>query len=121
MRPTAGPGRPGGSCSAPPTSGEEARMPQQRVLVTAGASGIGREFTRAFAEANSHVFVVDIDAEGLEALERDIPGVQTAVCDMSSRTDIKRMVPEAVAALGGLDVLVNNAGISGPTAPVEDY
>jgi short chain dehydrogenase len=77
-------------------------MTQQRVRVTAGASGIGREIARAFADAGAHVFVADIDAEGLEALERDILGVQTAVCDMSSRPDIERMVPEAVAALASL-------------------
>src|SRR4051794_6704763 len=94
---------------------------QQRVLVTAGASGIGSEIARAFATAGAPVLVVDIDADGLAALAREIPGLQTAVCDMSRREDIERMVPAAVEALGGLDVLVNNAGISGPTAPVEEF
>jgi NAD(P)-dependent dehydrogenase (short-subunit alcohol dehydrogenase family) len=42
------------------------------------------------------------------------------MCDNSKSSDIASMVPAAVEALGGLDVLVNNAGISGPTAPVED-
>ena len=42
-------------------------------------------------------------------------------CDMSRRADIERMVPDAVARLGGLDVLINNAGISGMTLPVADY
>lgn len=92
----------------------------QRVLITAGASGIGREFARAFATNGALVFVVDLDADGLTALAPEIPGVQTAVCDMSRRADIERMVPSAVTALGGLDVLVNNAGIAGPTAPVEE-
>jgi NAD(P)-dependent dehydrogenase (short-subunit alcohol dehydrogenase family) len=93
----------------------------QRVLVTAGAAGIGREIARAFAADGARVFVVDIDDEGLADLERDVPGVQTAVCDMARRADVERMVPHAVEALGGLDVLVNNAGIAGPTAPIEDY
>src|SRR4051812_24862448 len=93
----------------------------RRVLVTAGASGIGREIARAFAAAGDQVFVVDIAAEGLAALGSEIPGLQTAVCDMSRREDIERMVPAAVEALGGLDVLVNNAGISGPTASVEEF
>jgi NAD(P)-dependent dehydrogenase (short-subunit alcohol dehydrogenase family) len=93
----------------------------QRVLVTAGASGIGREIARAFAAAGALVFVVDIDEDGLAALAGEIPGLRTAVCDMSSRADIERMVPAAVEALGGLDVLVNNAGISGPTSPVEEF
>lgn len=92
----------------------------RRVLITAGASGIGREMARAFAAEEALVFVVDLDATGLSALAQEIPGVQTAVCDMSRRADIERMVPAAVAALGGLDVLVNNAGIAGPTARVEE-
>jgi NAD(P)-dependent dehydrogenase (short-subunit alcohol dehydrogenase family) len=93
----------------------------QRVLVTAGASGIGREIARAFAANGAKVFVCDIDAKGLDDLVQEIPGVATAVCDISKRDDIERMVPFGVNALGGLDVLVNNAGISGPTSPVEDF
>jgi len=95
-------------------------MNNQRVLVTAGAAGIGREIVRAFAAGGATVFVCDIDAEGLRALAEEIEGLKTGVCDVSRRSDIERMVGEAVQALGGLDVLVNNAGISGPTAPVED-
>ena len=92
-----------------------------RVLVTAGATGIGREIARAFAAAGARVFVADLDADGLAALAREIPGLQTAVCDMSRRADIERMVPAAVESLGGLNVLLNNAGISGPTASVEEF
>lgn len=92
----------------------------QRVLITAGAKGIGREIARAFATQGALVFVIDLDADGLAALAREIPGVQTAVCDMSRRADIERVVPAAAAALEGLDVLVNNAGIAGPTAPVDE-
>jgi NAD(P)-dependent dehydrogenase (short-subunit alcohol dehydrogenase family) len=92
---------------------------KRRVLVTAAASGIGREIARAFLAGGDSVFVCDFDARGLEALNKELPGVVTGLCDISKRADIERMVVEAVAALGGLDVLVNNAGISGPTAPVE--
>jgi NAD(P)-dependent dehydrogenase (short-subunit alcohol dehydrogenase family) len=91
----------------------------QRVLVTAGASGIGREIVRAFGANGAKVFVCDIDSKALEALAIEVDGLLTAVCDISRPDDIDRMVTLAVSALGGLDVLVNNAGISGPTAPVE--
>jgi NAD(P)-dependent dehydrogenase (short-subunit alcohol dehydrogenase family) len=91
----------------------------QRVLVTAGASGIGREIARAFAANGGKVFVSDIDANGLNSLSREIEGVMTKVCDNSKRSDVEALIPAAVEALGGLDVLVNNAGITGPTAPVE--
>ena len=93
-------------------------MPQ-RVLITAGASGIGLEIARAFAATGARVFVCDIDDKALSAIARDIPGVIAQRCDMASRTEIERMVPAAVKALGGLDVLVNNAGIAGPTQPVD--
>jgi NAD(P)-dependent dehydrogenase (short-subunit alcohol dehydrogenase family) len=91
----------------------------QRVLVTAGASGIGREFVRAFAAKGARLFVSDIDSQALDALAREVKGVVTGICDNSKRSDIEAMVPAAAEALGGLDVLINNAGIAGPTAPAE--
>ncbi|HLT26869.1 MAG TPA: SDR family oxidoreductase [Zeimonas sp.] len=92
----------------------------QRVLVTAGASGIGREIARAFAAGGARVFVCDIDEAALGALANEHPGIETMRCDVSRRAEIERMVPAALQALGGLDVLVNNAGIAGPTVPVEE-
>jgi NAD(P)-dependent dehydrogenase (short-subunit alcohol dehydrogenase family) len=92
----------------------------QRVLVTAGASGIGKEVAKAFSANAAKVCVCDIDQKALEQAAKDIPGLKTVVCDVSRRQDIERMVASAVEVLGGLDVLVNNAGIAGPTAPVED-
>jgi NAD(P)-dependent dehydrogenase (short-subunit alcohol dehydrogenase family) len=92
----------------------------QRVLVTAGASGIGKEIVRAFVANDAKICVCDIDAKALDAAAKDIPGLMISVCDVSNRQDIERMIGTAVKALGGLDVLVNNAGISGPTAAVED-
>ncbi|HEY2756202.1 MAG TPA: SDR family oxidoreductase [Pseudolabrys sp.] len=92
-------------------------MPQ-RVLVTAGASGIGREIARAFKAAGGMVFVCDIDEAALVAAADE--GHFAARCDMGKRAEIERMVPEAVNALGGLDVLVNNAGIAGLTLPVDE-
>ena len=93
---------------------------KQRVLITAAASGIGLEIARAFAATGATVFVTDINAQALDAAKKEIPGLLTRVCDNSKHSDIEAMVPSAVEALGGLDVLVNNAGISGPTAPVEE-
>src|SRR5260221_6133683 len=95
-------------------------MPQ-RVLITAGAAGIGREFARAFAAIGAKVFVCDIDDKALAAIANEIPGLVARRCDMANRTDIERMVPEAVAALGGLDVLINNAGIAGLTLAGAHY
>src|SRR5262249_1466497 len=93
----------------------------QRVLITAGAAGIGREFARAFAENGAKVFVCDIDQKALSAIGKEIPGITARRCDMVNRAEIERMVPEAVEVLGGLDVLINNAGIAGLTLPIVDY
>lgn len=93
----------------------------QKVLVTAGASGIGREIAAAFIAAGASVFVIDVDRDRLATLKHDLPGVETAFCDVASRAEVESSIPAAVRRLGGLDVLVNNAGIAGPTAPVESF
>lgn len=92
----------------------------QRVLVTAGAAGIGKEVARAFVASGAQVCVCDINEKALDSAAKDIPGLKTIICDVSKRDDIDRMVAAAAESLGGLDVLVNNAGISGQTASVED-
>jgi len=93
---------------------------QQRVLITAGASGIGKEIARAFSAQGASVCVCDIDEKALASAASEVPGLQTVACDMARRDDIERMIAASVQALGGLDVLVNNAGIAGPTAPMEE-
>jgi NAD(P)-dependent dehydrogenase (short-subunit alcohol dehydrogenase family) len=93
----------------------------QKVLITAGASGIGREMVHAFAATGAKVAVIDIDAALLETLRVSHPAVITELCDLADRAQIEGVVPRVVAALGGLDVLINNAGIAGATAPVESY
>jgi NAD(P)-dependent dehydrogenase (short-subunit alcohol dehydrogenase family) len=91
----------------------------QKVLITAAASGIGLEVARAYALAGAAVFITDINEQAINAAKQEIPGLHAALCDNSKLDEIEKMIPAAVGALGGLDVLVNNAGISGPTAPVE--
>ena len=93
----------------------------QKVLITAGASGIGREIARAFVKAGARVHVVDVDLAGLNSLRADSLAISTEVCDLADLAAIERMVPQAIDSLGGLDVLVNNAGVAGPTALVENY
>lgn len=91
-----------------------------RVLVTAGAGGIGLEIARAFVREGARVHVCDVDRPALEALDEGDPGVTHSYGDVANREDVARVFADALAALGGLDVLVNNAGIAGPTGRVEE-
>jgi NAD(P)-dependent dehydrogenase (short-subunit alcohol dehydrogenase family) len=91
----------------------------QRVLITAGASGIGHAIAQSFLDAGAAVHVGDIDAPALAGLREREPRIGTSLCDVADAAAVQRMVAEAGQALGGLDVLVNNEGIAGPAAPVE--
>lgn len=96
-------------------------MTTQRVLVTAGASGIGRTIARAYAEAGALVHVADVDSEAVELICAESGAITGTVADISNAEDVAGVMKDVADTLGGLDVLVNNAGISGPTAPVEDF
>nr|WP_208408111.1 SDR family oxidoreductase [Variibacter gotjawalensis] len=91
-----------------------------RVLVTAGASGIGREVVRAFIAEDAKVHTCDVDRDALAALKTSDPKVTQSVADVSDRDQVSKLFDDALKALGGLDVLVNNAGIAGPTGKIED-
>lgn len=90
-----------------------------RTIVTAGAGGIGLEIARAFAREGARVEVCDVDRAALDALPRNDPAITGAVCDVSDRSSVQRFMDGALSRLGGLDVLVNNAGIAGPTGRVD--
>ena len=91
----------------------------KRVLVTAGGDGIGLEIVRAFAGAGAKVLVCDIGPESLARLARELPEVHSCLADVSRERDVAAMFELVDQKLGGLDVLVNNAGIAGPTGGVE--
>ncbi len=91
-----------------------------RVLVTAGASGIGLATARAFAREGARVHVCDVDARALAALAASDPEIGQQLCDVADPEAVAGLFTGAVREMGGLDALVNNAGIAGPTAPCED-
>jgi len=91
-----------------------------RVLVTAGGAGIGRAIARTFLDHGACVHVCDVDEKALGGLKKDLPSVTQSIADVSKLADVDRMFDDVKKNLGGLDVLVNNAGIAGPTAKVED-
>jgi NAD(P)-dependent dehydrogenase (short-subunit alcohol dehydrogenase family) len=91
----------------------------KRVLVTAGGDGIGLEIARAFVEAGARVMICDIQPESLDRLAKDLPEVHSCLADVSREDDVAAMFELVDRKLGGLDVLVNNAGMAGPTGGVE--
>lgn len=91
-----------------------------RVLVTAGASGIGLATARAFAREGARVHVCDVDTGALDAMGKPDAAISRSVCDVADPAAVAALFDTAAGMLGGLDALVNNAGIAGPTAACED-
>jgi len=91
-----------------------------RVLITAGGSGIGLETARAFQEEGAQVAICDVDPAAVAALGDSDPEIIAALADVTDRPVIAGFITEAAERMGGLDVLINNAGIAGPTAGVGD-
>jgi len=91
-----------------------------RVLVTAGAAGIGRAIAQTFIEHGARVHLCDIEQTALADARRALPAATQSVADVARLADVERLFADVKRELGGLDVLVNNAGIAGPTAKVED-
>ncbi|MBN9583207.1 MAG: SDR family oxidoreductase [Afipia sp.] len=91
-----------------------------RVLVTAGANGIGLTIADAFLAEGAKVHVCDIDTHALASLKSTHPALTSTLCDVSDRAAVAKLFQETTETLGGLDVLVNNAGIAGPTSKVDE-
>ena len=95
-------------------------MNGKRVVVTAGAQGIGLAITAAFVAAGAQVHICDINDDFLAAAKAKFPAVSQSCTDVADEAQVDAMFAELSTRWGGLDVLVNNAGIAGPTAKVED-
>jgi len=91
-----------------------------RVIVTAAASGIGRAIAEAFLNEGARMHICDVNEELLSRCQAALPAIGATLADVSDPAQVDRLFDAATAHLGGLDVLVNNAGIAGPTAPVEE-
>ena len=92
----------------------------QHIVITAGASGIGYEIAKGFASYGAEVYVCDIDKEKVEALKTTHTNIHGFVADVGNNAQVEAFFQWIRTKTSSLNVLVNNAGISGPTALTED-
>jgi NAD(P)-dependent dehydrogenase (short-subunit alcohol dehydrogenase family) len=95
-------------------------MNGKRVVVTAGAQGIGLVIARTFVEAGAQVHICDVNADALAAAKANMPGITASLTDVSNETQVDAMFADLKARWTTMDALINNAGIAGPTAKLED-
>jgi NAD(P)-dependent dehydrogenase (short-subunit alcohol dehydrogenase family) len=103
-----------------PVKFENASVTDQVVLVTAGASGIGRTIAEKFLAQGCSVHVCDIDQAAIDHFISANPGASASLADVSSEEQVDTLFSDIRRLYDRLDILVNNAGIAGPTAALED-
>ena len=91
----------------------------KRVLVTGGAAGIGSEIARRFIEEGARVLVCDVDDAALEQVRLLGSELFAVRCDVADVAQVEALFECLARDLGGLDVLVNNVGVGGPTVPAD--
>ncbi len=105
-----------------PASADEflAGLKGQRVLVTAGAGGIGFAIADTLSRLGARIVICDVSDEALAAAPGKIDLVAAVKADVSRDDDVDRLFETVKEKLGGLDALINNAGIAGPTGGVDE-
>ena len=94
------------------------RLEGRSALVTGAASGFGLGIVETFAREGARVAVVDVNGDAAKSVAEGIPGAIAIAADVAKAADVNRAVEATIAAFGGLDVLVNNAGISHRNRPM---
>jgi len=101
-------------------SREPSDWPSKRVIITAAATGIGLAIAKSFHALGAKVWISDIAADPLEEAKAAMPGCGAMLCDVGKPDQVDAFVEAATKAMGGLDILINNAGIAGPALPLEE-
>jgi len=97
-----------------------AALAGKRVLVTAGGAGIGKAIATTLASAGAKVHICDIDDAALTATRAEFPALSASLTDVGDEAAVDKLFADIHTTLGGLDILVNCAGIAGPNAAIED-
>ena len=92
----------------------------QRALITGAGSGIGQVMAQHFEKAGARIWICDADTNNLEQSLKENPNWNGTPCDVSDENQVDQLFKDMSDSFGGLEILVNNAGIAGPTAPVEE-
>ena len=92
----------------------------QRALITGAGSGIGKVMAQHFEKAGARIWICDAATNNLVQSLKENPDWNGIQCDVSIENQVDQLFKEMSDSFGGLEILVNNAGIAGPTAPVEE-
>lgn len=95
------------------------RLAGKRAIVTGAASGFGREIARRFVAEGARVAIVDLNEDGARTVAAELGSAAIAArCDVAKGADVEAAVKSAIAAFGGVDIVVNNAGWSHKNQPL---
>ena len=97
----------------------EISMENKRVLITAGGSGICRAVAEMFLGKKARVHICDVDQNALDEFKTVFPQAGISLCDVSDPNQVELLFKDADQHLGGLDILINGAGIGGPAGSVD--
>jgi 3-oxoacyl-[acyl-carrier protein] reductase len=97
------------------------RFAGRAAIVTGGASGLGKAVARRIIEEGGNVALWDVNLSALQAARDEIQAAHVAAIDVSDHAQVARAGLESNEALGRIDILVASAGITGATAPVQDF
>src|SRR5262245_50532706 len=102
-----------------PTASRLFDVAGKTVVVTGASSGLGARFATLFHESGARVVATARRVDRLTELAEALPGIGTLACDVTIADDRRRLVGETLDRHGAIDVLINNAGMSGPSVPAE--
>jgi 3-oxoacyl-[acyl-carrier protein] reductase len=97
------------------------RFAGKTAVITGGASGLGLASGQRIAEEGGNVFLWDMDGEGLEKAQKSIPSAHIKQIDITDPEAVENAAAQAAEKTGVIDILINSAGITGATGPVQEF